>query len=275
MPTQVSGHHEDRITMASTHDWKYGTPTADNDERDLAMKKALAIIGIVLAGLVLLTYAAYSIAENRPAAGIAAVEALGGTVEIKRVSSMFGLKYTVCWVAFEPTGFDVRRLDEFIHAMKQIGVRDNRITLNGATLKESQKRQLFDALSGNVHLRCKIIPDGYGNSGPRTELTWTGASDLSNVPASRQAGQMTSILIENRSPRTVRLSWMRINRKLEACGKLKPGQTREHFSYAGHTWMVSDETGKPLGYFIAGEHASSRGVIPEDLRAPSAQPDAR
>ena len=90
-------------------------------------------------------------------------------------------------------------------------------------------------------------------------LKWFPAGK-GQLPKSR-SGENTEVIFENKSNRRVKLHWLGYRGKLKSYGELAPGATRHQNTYAGSTWLITDENDKPLGHFVAGP-ATARAVIP-------------
>jgi len=61
--------------------------------------------------------------------------------------------------------------------------------------------------------------------------------------------------------RRVKLYWVDFSGELKLYGELGAGETRQQNTYAGHTWLVTDENDAPVGHFVAQQN-ESRAVIP-------------
>ena len=109
-------------------------------------------------------------------------------------------------------------------------------------------------LSGQV-----VLPSTKDGADESTEpLKWHAAG--ASKPPRSVAGPDTEIVFENKTDRSVKLYWVGYRGKLQAYGELKAGATRRQSTFAGNTWLVTDENDKPLGYFIA-EPRVSRAAI--------------
>lgn len=95
---------------------------------------------------------------------------------------------------------------------------------------------------------------------PEQDLKWIAVNLVSEAPKSKN-GINTLVLFENKSGQRVKLFWVSYGNELKLYATLEPDMTREQNSYAGNTWLITDETDNPLGYFVVTEEVS-RAVIP-------------
>ncbi len=97
---------------------------------------------------------------------------------------------------------------------------------------------------------------------PKVELKWIAASNVADAPRSGGGGLNTEVVFENKSGRVVKLHWVDFGGQLKQYGTLEPGATRRQNSYSRHTWLITDEDDRPLGYFVVDAEVS-RAVIPK------------
>jgi dipeptidyl-peptidase-4 len=72
-----------------------------------------------------------------------------------------------------------------------------------------------------------------------------------NVRPSRDTGESTSISFKNELTDPVELFWVDAEGRRQTYGRVRPGETREQHTYAGHIWLVTDSVGTTLGAFEA------------------------
>jgi dipeptidyl-peptidase-4 len=72
-----------------------------------------------------------------------------------------------------------------------------------------------------------------------------------NVRPSRDTGESTSISFKNELSDSVELFWVDAEGRRQTYGRVRPGETREQHTYAGHIWLVTDSVGTTLGAFEA------------------------
>ena len=94
---------------------------------------------------------------------------------------------------------------------------------------------------------------------PAVPLKWIAATDT-KAPKSK-TGPNTSVTFKNKSGRRVKIYWVGYDAKLQLYGELNPDATRYQNTYAGATWLITDENDKPLGHFRIGND-ESLAVIP-------------
>ena len=103
------------------------------------------------------------------------------------------------------------------------------------------------------------IPRGsVGPVKPLKWIPWTGTK----LPRSG-AGQITTVIFENKSKRSVKIVWIGYRGRRQPYGRLDPNGTHSQGTRASAVWLITDEKDKPLGHFIAGPEIS-RAVIPSD-----------
>ena len=96
---------------------------------------------------------------------------------------------------------------------------------------------------------------------PATPIRWMPIRSAAQAPPSEN-GENTEIIFQNKSGRTVKIYWISYGNEQKLYGELAPGKIRRQNTYAHNSWLITDEQGEPLGYFIVGE-ASSLAVIPK------------
>ena len=96
---------------------------------------------------------------------------------------------------------------------------------------------------------------------PTEILKWIGVSDAEKAPRSK-SGINTQVFFENKSGQRVKLVWISYGGEPKLYAHLDPGTTRQQNSYSNNTWLITDQSDRPLGYFIVGTEVS-RAVIPK------------
>ena len=97
---------------------------------------------------------------------------------------------------------------------------------------------------------------------PREDLKWTVAGV--SMPPKSVSGNNISILFENKSGKRVRAYWVSYDGELKLYGQIDAGGTRDQNTYAGNTWVITDEKDKHLGDFIT-NGKDARAVIPKGI----------
>ncbi|HOW73650.1 MAG TPA: DPP IV N-terminal domain-containing protein [Phycisphaerae bacterium] len=90
--------------------------------------------------------------------------------------------------------------------------------------------------------------------------------------ASVRTGAQTEITFVNRTDGEVDLFWLDSEGERRSYGTIKAGERHAQHTYAGHVWLVTDKTGRPLGVFEATEDRATAVV---DGRSPATRPTAR
>ena len=76
-------------------------------------------------------------------------------------------------------------------------------------------------------------------------VKWIPTANAKAAPRSRP-GNDGALIFQNKSDKRVKLFWVNYKNKLKAYG-----ETRRQGTFANNTWLITDETNQPLGYFIA------------------------
>ncbi len=64
-------------------------------------------------------------------------------------------------------------------------------------------------------------------------------------------GNETTVRFHNTTAAPVELFWVDEGGERKPYGRVRPGQSVEQHTYAGHVWLVTDSLGNPLGFFEA------------------------
>ncbi len=106
---------------------------------------------------------------------------------------------------------------------------------------------LVDAATGRMKRAGSAETLGLPNTEP---LSTSGLHSLASRHSTR-TGEETAIRFRNVMTRPANIFWMNESGGQQSYGRVEPGQTQELHTYAGHVWLVTDESGSPLGYFEA------------------------
>ncbi len=106
---------------------------------------------------------------------------------------------------------------------------------------------LVDADSGMI----KRAADAKSLGLPASEAVSTSGQRRAVVRPTRRTGENTTISFENQLTGSVELFWVDTEGRRQSYGRVRPGQTREQNTYAGHVWLVTDAFGSLLGVFEA------------------------
>ena len=97
---------------------------------------------------------------------------------------------------------------------------------------------------------------------PRVDLKWHPAG--SGEPPVSNTGTFTTVLIENKRPHPVKLYWVEYGQGgLRFYADIAAGATLNRNTFSEATWVITDESEIPLGYFIS-VVKPSRVVIPAE-----------
>jgi dipeptidyl-peptidase-4 len=106
---------------------------------------------------------------------------------------------------------------------------------------------LVEAATGKI-TRAK---DAQALGLPTAATVSTSQQRRINVRPSRDTGESTSISFKNELSDPVELFWVDTEGRRQTYGRVRPGETREQNTYAGHIWLVTDSVGTSLGAFEA------------------------
>ncbi|MFT7639718.1 MAG: hypothetical protein ACI9G1_001456 [Pirellulaceae bacterium] len=89
-------------------------------------------------------------------------------------------------------------------------------------------------------------------------LKWIAAGK--ETPPKSGNGAATLVLFENKTNQRIKLVWVGYDGKPQTYGQIDAGDSRQQTTYVNNTWLITDQSDKPLGYFIA-EANVARAVI--------------
>lgn len=83
------------------------------------------------------------------------------------------------------------------------------------------------------------------------EAVLTSRQRRAVVRPTRRTGENTTISFENQLADVVELFWVDTEGRRQSYGRIRPNQTHDQNTYAGHVWLVTDAFGSVLGVFEA------------------------
>jgi dipeptidyl-peptidase-4 len=98
------------------------------------------------------------------------------------------------------------------------------------------------------------------STGPANNVT----SLFLPVRPSADGQEDTEIVVENRLDRALTMNWIDSSGERREYGTVKPGETRNQHTFAGHVWLFSDADGKELGC-VRAESGGSNVIIDETV----------
>ena len=202
-------------------------------------KKLLSTVSLVLGVFVSLVVAFFVVQSVRRNAAIARVEAMGGSVEIKRVNSLFGpFSWRACWVDLKGTILDEQQVDEFIAAVDQINLSDLRVNMGHTAITTGQQTRIMEPAS---HLSHRTVPI------PTQKLRWVSLKDAADPPRRRKRLPLV-VFFENQSNQLLKLYHVKEGKK-EFRAEARPGRTLQAVTNMESSWLITDEKGTSVGYF--------------------------
>ena len=91
-------------------------------------------------------------------------------------------------------------------------------------------------------------------------LKWY-TENLESIPASKSDGDVFDIVFMNRHTAPVQLFYMGLHGERNLTGTIDANERRSQKTQPGAVWLITDQSGKPLGYFTVGDR-TARAVIP-------------
>ena len=83
------------------------------------------------------------------------------------------------------------------------------------------------------------------------QLSWH-AQTHGSFPTSNAFGETIRISFKNSYQTPVKLEWIDRTGKRKSYGMIDTGKSKEMNTYGGTIWLISDDSGKPVGYFAIG-----------------------
>ena len=111
----------------------------------------------------------------------------------------------------------------------------------------AQEFVLVDAETGDIKRAASAEKLGL----PETGRLSTSAQSSLTPARTRRNGEETAIRLHNATAGPVDVFWVNEEGARLPYGRLRPGETKEFHTYAGHVWLVTDADGSPLGFFEA------------------------
>ncbi len=106
---------------------------------------------------------------------------------------------------------------------------------------------LVDAQTGEIKRAATPAKLGL----PETERVSTSTQTALVPKRTTHTGGETTLRLSNVTAAPVEVFWVDESGEHKPYGRVRPGQTTEFHTYAGHVWLVTDALGTPLGFFEA------------------------
>ncbi len=106
---------------------------------------------------------------------------------------------------------------------------------------------LVDAATGEIKRAASAEKLGL----PESEHLSTSTQKSLAPKCTTHTGEETAIRLSNTTAGSVDVFWVNEDGERLSYGRLRPGETKEFHTYAGHVWLVTDANGSPLGFFEA------------------------
>ena len=125
---------------------------------------------------------------------------------------------------------------------------------------------LVDAATGEIKRAASAEKLGL----PENERLSTSAQKSLAPRRTTHTGGETAIRLHNVTAATVEIFWVDGGGDHKSYGRVRPGDTKEISTYAGHVWLVTDALGGPLGVFEATPDVLEVDIDgrPEKIEAP-------
>jgi dipeptidyl aminopeptidase/acylaminoacyl peptidase len=112
---------------------------------------------------------------------------------------------------------------------------------------EAHEYVLVDAQTGEIRRADSAAKLGVTEG----ERVATSAQRSLAPRRTTHTGGETAIRMSNVTTAPVDVFWVDTGGERQPYGHVRPGQTTEFHTYAGHVWLVTDALGRPLGFFEA------------------------
>jgi dipeptidyl aminopeptidase/acylaminoacyl peptidase len=116
-----------------------------------------------------------------------------------------------------------------------------------ATGPNAHEYVLVDAATGVIQRAASAEKLGVTEG----ERLSTSAQKSLRPKRTTRNGNETTVRVHNTTATPVELFWVDDGGERKSYGRVRPGQTAEQHTYAGHVWLVTDSLGNPLGFFEA------------------------
>ncbi len=137
-------------------------------------------------------------------------------------------------------------------------VSGEQLPVNEIEFSEDGTQILLIGPEGRFRLQRDSGKVNVESTGPANKVT----SLFLPVRPSNDGREDTEIVVENRLERALTLNWIDSSGGRREYGTVKPGETRNQHTFAGHVWLFSDPDGKELGC-VRAESGGSNVVIDE------------
>ena len=116
-----------------------------------------------------------------------------------------------------------------------------------ATGPDAHEYVLVDAGTGEIKRASSAEKLGVTES----ERVSTSTQKSLAPKRTTHTGGETAIRLSNTTAGSVEVFWVDESGERKPYGRLRPSETKEFHTYAGHVWLVTDSLGSPLGFFEA------------------------
>ena len=106
---------------------------------------------------------------------------------------------------------------------------------------------LVDAATGEIQRAASAAKLGLPASGRLSSATQRSLTPKQTT----HTGEETALRLHNATAGPVDVYWVNESDARIFYGRLRPDESREFHTYAGHVWLVTDANGSPLGFFEA------------------------
>jgi dipeptidyl-peptidase 4 len=138
---------------------------------------------------------------------------------------------------------------------------------------DAQEFVLVDAATGAIRRAASAEELGL----PEGVRVATSTQRSLEPKRTTRTGDKTVFRVKNTMADSVEVYWVDQSGERRSYGRVRPGQTTDFQTYAGHVWLLSDELGNLLGFFEATPvllEVETDGK-PENVEPPPPEPDRR
>lgn len=136
------------------------------------------------------------------------------------------------------------------------------------TAPDTREYVLVDAVTGEIKRAKSAEQLGLPAGKPLS----TSAQKSLAPKRTTHTGEETVIRFHNTMAAPVELFWVDESGERKSYGRVRPGETVEQHTYAGHVWLVTDANGNSLGFFEAAPDSMEIEINGEPATTQTPQP---
>lgn len=155
------------------------------------------------------------------------------------------------------SAFDHERLAEALAKTRDRKLQADKLPVERLDFNEDGSQMQFSC--GGKRWACDL--DSYEiQEVPKDERSIASLEPRSRVRASERTGEETFINFINRTKGDVEVYWLDSDGRRRRYATIRPEESHEQHTYAGHAWLVTDKEGGRLAVFVATEEPADAVV---------------